>query len=1183
MKEIGIETARQLIDFSGGQLQNRAWAEQLEGAVALHNILVKHSFAYLADEVGMGKTYVALGVVALMRHFNPDLRVLYIAPRENIQQKWKKELLNFTANNWRVTDNRVRSFRGSPAYPLALCAGLSDLARKVVLDANRDFMLRLTSFSLPLSAQPDFWARKRDDLLDNLPLHQDLDRSVFDLRDKETFKDNYARAINTVLPQFDLLVVDEGHNLKHGLESSAARNRVLAFVLGHPAGKSRDFPQYGKRFERVLVLSATPLETSYQELWQQLNLFGSGQLWNVLKDNANDEATERAKEEAVRQFMVRRLTGLQIGGELYTKNMYRREWRHGGVRVYDEPLDLANEQQRLIVALVQKKVAEVIGSERFNHSFQIGMLASFESFTETAKVTTVEDDQVTAFDDPAQSDDLQEREGIDRPSINRIARSYRYEFGRAMPHPKMDALVDSLAANFATGTKTLVFVRRIKSVPELAEKLNERYDRWLEQRVMAKQPEALRQELERVFERYREERRIREPRNKQILSERASSDGETSLLFVDEQDPGDIDNFFAWFFRGEGPSGFFSGASFNHNRLSSEGSAYSTLFEDNYIAWLLGARDDLVSAFAQEIGATVDGADDELRQRAFSFFRQSSRQKKFPRLRVFLAYQAAALALLADKAQNVDLQAKAQIIYREKFGAVSIRPREVARNFPAPEEYLKQRTFFTELGERPMLQNELWPNESEFNTTTFRRREQRRELLAATARLGHPFIDLWLVALKRLGTLRMRDNQRLEGGAVDLIRDFLDLLEQQKEIGADENTAYRELSLVSTNFDLLIAVNFPEVRDAPLNRLTRIYGSRLARQSPVAGMWGQFDKNKVAQFRMPGYPLILITTDILQEGEDLHTFCANIVHYGISWTPSAMEQRIGRIDRINSLTQRRLDNHLSVSPEELLQVYYPYLRDTVERLQVQRVFKRMNRFIQMMYRSLTGEHMRDSRINTLMDFSLPVDEIEPIRTPLKTAYGLEGREEILLHPRWGAMPIRNEFRRRTQEHFLEMQKALREVFNIEVTSAPDEWSFWGTVFLTTSDQLCPPGVRGARQQPFALSLQPAKSHGRILLHCTSPIGFVPRDDYESIERISAVQQRIEFGKICAIPDDRLKTYNLTAEGDLLFDSDMTRSEEAANLLERTTLCADMMERALLDKDEPMQTFQNDLIADLRYG
>ena len=101
---------------------------------------------------------------------------------------------------------------------------------------------------------------------------------------------------------------------------------------------------------------------------------------------------------------------------------------------------------------------------------------------------------------------------------------------------------------------------------------------------------------------------------------------------------------------------------------------------------------------------------------------------------------------------------------------------------------------------------------------------------------------------------------------------------------------------------------------------------------------------------MPGFPLALVTTDVLQEGEDLHTFCRQVVHYGITWTPSAMEQRTGRIDRIGSLVQRRLDG-ADTEPEaaDFLQVYYPHLQDTVEVLQVRRVLHRLNRFLQLIH------------------------------------------------------------------------------------------------------------------------------------------------------------------------------------------------------------------------------------------
>src|SRR5262245_17868974 len=65
--------------------------EQLEGAAAIHNIAERQRVAYLADEVGMGKTYVAPGALALFRHFQPDFRALVIVAKENIQRKWMKD------------------------------------------------------------------------------------------------------------------------------------------------------------------------------------------------------------------------------------------------------------------------------------------------------------------------------------------------------------------------------------------------------------------------------------------------------------------------------------------------------------------------------------------------------------------------------------------------------------------------------------------------------------------------------------------------------------------------------------------------------------------------------------------------------------------------------------------------------------------------------------------------------------------------------------------------------------------------------------------------------------------------------------------------------------------------------------------------------------------------------------
>ena len=180
----------------------------------------------------MGKTYVALGAAALFRHFDPTFRVLVIAPRENIQMKWMKELRNFVAHNVRFADLRVKAVDEQPARPLVACRNLLELVQEVLLNRDRDFFLRLSSFSLPVAGRdrvdPEAARRLRDGLRRYLPWLAD---DVFDLRTKQAFKDNVACAVCCALPLFDLVIVDEAHNLKHGFsEDVSARNRVLALA-----------------------------------------------------------------------------------------------------------------------------------------------------------------------------------------------------------------------------------------------------------------------------------------------------------------------------------------------------------------------------------------------------------------------------------------------------------------------------------------------------------------------------------------------------------------------------------------------------------------------------------------------------------------------------------------------------------------------------------------------------------------------------------------------------------------------------------------------------------------------------------------------------------------------------------------------------------------------------------------
>lgn len=51
-------------------------------------------------------------------------------------------------------------------------------------------------------------------------------------------------------------------------------------------------------------------------------------------------------------------------------------------------------------------------------------------------------------------------------------------------------------------------------------------------------------------------------------------------------------------------------------------------------------------------------------------------------------------------------------------------------------------------------------------------------------------------------------------------------------------------------------------------------------------------------FNSPLFPEILISSSVMGEGIDLHRFCRHVIHYDGCWNPSTLEQQTGRLDRI---------------------------------------------------------------------------------------------------------------------------------------------------------------------------------------------------------------------------------------------------------------------------------------------
>lgn len=89
-----------------------------------------------------------------------------------------------------------------------------------------------------------------------------------------------------------------------------------------------------------------------------------------------------------------------------------------------------------------------------------------------------------------------------------------------------------------------------------------------------------------------------------------------------------------------------------------------------------------------------------------------------------------------------------------------------------------------------------------------------------------------------------------------------------------------------------------------------------------------------ASFNSPLLPDILVCSAIGSEGIDLHRHCADIIHHDLPWNPARLEQRIGRLDRVNSLAD-------STRP---LRIGIPFLANNYEKYQYDVVFLRAQKF-----------------------------------------------------------------------------------------------------------------------------------------------------------------------------------------------------------------------------------------------
>lgn len=107
-------------------------------------------------------------------------------------------------------------------------------------------------------------------------------------------------------------------------------------------------------------------------------------------------------------------------------------------------------------------------------------------------------------------------------------------------------------------------------------------------------------------------------------------------------------------------------------------------------------------------------------------------------------------------------------------------------------------------------------------------------------------------------------------------------------------------------------------------------------------------------FNTPFYPEILIASSVLAEGVDLHLNCRHIIHHDLCWNPSTLEQRTGRIDRIGAKAEQA---------GKSIYVYLPYIGGTQDE-KLYRVVMDRERWFSIVMNGAAIAHEQMTAINS---------------------------------------------------------------------------------------------------------------------------------------------------------------------------------------------------------------------------
>jgi ATP-dependent helicase HepA len=119
---------------------------------------------------------------------------------------------------------------------------------------------------------------------------------------------------------------------------------------------------------------------------------------------------------------------------------------------------------------------------------------------------------------------------------------------------------------------------------------------------------------------------------------------------------------------------------------------------------------------------------------------------------------------------------------------------------------------------------------------------------------------------------------------------------------------------------------FTEAKDTLDSLQTKLRNDRIEALAYHAELALAERDRQVARFRDPEGPKVLLSTEVGGEGRNFQ-FSHHLVNYDLTWSPAAMEQRIGRLDRIGQMLS--VDIHVFDCPGTFSADVLSVLRDAV--------------------------------------------------------------------------------------------------------------------------------------------------------------------------------------------------------------------------------------------------------------